>query len=219
MAKAKAKAKGKAKAKAEAKSPAKAKESCHCATCGKAVPESKAGFVCQHFAHGSYLTYEASKPGPSKMGDIACTACAILYEQSKRDNGGEPSAAALEEVNIHVVCLACYRLAAKRNVVTLRKDRNRGYALVPRDTHAALQGMAMQVVAPIDIGDTVKLVFVPIPSKGRDEFEMMWVTIRSAKGGAYRGALANDPQLFEPSTLKHRSSVAFDRAHIVAVEV
>ena len=198
---------------------ATATKSCHCAICGTAVPDAKVGFVCQHFAHGSYLTYEASKAGASKMGDTTCTACSILYEESKRAHGGEASAAAMKEINIHVVCLRCYRRAESRNVRTARKDRKRGYALVPRDVHGALQGMAMKLVASIGVGTNVKLVFVPIPSTGRDEYEMMWVTIRSAKGGAYRGKLANEPMQFEPGTLKEGSAVALTRDHIVAVEV
>lgn len=201
----------KAKTAKTAKATEKATASAHCATCGKAVADSKAGFVCQHFAHGSYQTYEASKPGPSKMGDTACTACSILYDENEEE--------ALEELDIHVVCLACYQRAAKRNVPTARKDRKRGYALVPRDTHAALQGIAVQVVASIGIGTNVKLVFVPIPSKGRDEYEMMWVTVRAATKGSLRGVVANKPRQFEPSKLKEGSAVAFDREHVVAVEV
>ena len=107
---------------------------------------------------------------------------------------------------------------AKRNVLTQRRDRKRGYALVPRDVHAHNQGMAMRVVAPVTAGTNVKVVFVPIPSTGRADFEQMWVTTKSAKRGAFRGVLANDPELFDAAILKEGAAVAFGAEHIVAVK-
>jgi hypothetical protein len=74
------------------------------------------------------------------------------------------------------------------------------------------------VVAPVAKGTNVKVMFVPIPSTGRADFELMWVTVKRVTGDAFRGELANDPGLFDAKILKAEDPVAFEERHIVAVE-
>lgn len=190
----------------------------HCQLCDRKLAEAELGFVCQHFAHGKYLTYEASRAKPGRVPDTACTACSILYD-ARGPEGSKSAKEADREVAIHVVCKRCYDAQAKRNVLTAKRDRKRGYALVPRSVHGALQGMRLSVAAKLEVGVFAKVVFVPIPSHGRDEFEMMWVEIRRRSGGAFSGTLANVPRLFPKETLREGSRIAFREADVVAVEV
>jgi hypothetical protein len=193
---------------------AKRERAITCTFCDKVLTDKTAGFACQHFVHGKELTYEAGPQEPGKCPDTACTACAIAYDAANDD----PEV--LDEMNVHVICLRCWKDRARRHVRTEKKDRKRGWAIVPRDTHAALQGVSMKVAASVEKGGFVKLVFIPIPSRGRDEFEMMWVKITSLLAdGSYKGKLANDPKIFDKKLLASGTPVAFDEGHIVAVLV
>lgn len=189
-----------------------------CQLCERKLAERDVGFVCQHFAHGKYLTYEASRAKPGSVPDTACTACSILYDAAGPE-GSKSAKEAEHEAAIHLVCKRCYDALAKRNVLSAKRDRKRGYALVPRAVHAALQGMKLSVAAKLDVGVLAKVVFVPIPSRGRDEFEMMWVEIRRRSGDAFSGILANEPRLFPKETLREGSKVAFHETDVVAVAV
>ena len=190
----------------------------HCQLCERKLAEDELGFVCQHFAHGKYLTYEASRGKPGRVPDTACTACSIAYE-ARGAEGSKTAKAVDRELAIHIVCKRCYDARARRNVLTSKRDRKRGYALVPRAVHAALQGMKLSVAAKLEVGVHAKVVFVPIPSNGRDEFEMMWVEIRRRSGDAFSGTLANQPRLFPRETLSAGSKVSFREADVVAVVV
>ena len=190
----------------------------HCQLCERKLAKDELGFVCQHFAHGKYLTYETSRAKPGRVPDTACTACSILYD-ARGPEGSKTAKGADRELAIHVVCKRCYDSRTKRNVLTSKRDRKRGYALVPRPVHAALQGMKMSVAAKLEAGVFAKVVFVPIPSHGRDEFEMMWVEIRRRNGDSFSGALANEPRLFPKETLSEGSKVAFREEDVVAVAV
>jgi hypothetical protein len=193
---------------------AKNERAVRCTFCDRILTERTAGFACQHFVHGKELTYETGAASPGKCPDTACTACAIAYDAAADDP------AVLDEMNVHVVCLRCWKDRARRHVRTEKKERKRGWAIVPRATHAALQGVSMKVAASIEKGGFVKLVFVPIPSRSRDEFELMWVKITSLlEGGRYKGKLANEPKLFDPKTLASGTAVTFGEEHVVAVLV
>jgi hypothetical protein len=68
-------------------------------------------------------------------------------------------------------------------------------------------------------GRTVKLGFSPIPCTPPVSFERMWVKITCVMdGGEIHGALANDPALFRPKTLKADDTVVFTAAHVLDVE-
>lgn len=189
-----------------------------CHLCERRLAEPSLGVVCQHFAHGKYVTYEATSAPPGRVPDAACTACCIAYEE--RGPEGSKTAKAVErELGIHVVCRRCYDAAAKRNVLTSKRDRKRGYVLVPRAVHAALQGMKMSVAAELEVGGFAKVVFVPIPSRGREASEMMWVEIRRRAGEVFTGTLANAPGLFPKETLREGSKITFRETDVVAVDV
>lgn len=190
----------------------------HCQLCERKLAKDEVGFVCQHFAHGEYLTYEASRAKAGRIPDTACTACSILSD-ARGPEGSRSAKAADDELALHVVCKRCYDARASRNVLTVKRDRRRGYALVPRAVHAALQGMKMSVAAKLEVGVFAKVVFVPIPSRPRDEFEMMWVEIQKRSGDAFTGTLANEPLLFPQETLREGSKVSLHEADVVGVAV
>ncbi len=190
----------------------------HCQLCERALAKDEVGFACEHFVHGSYLTYEAAK-AKKGIGDTVCTACAIAYEPHQKNDETKAAEAVLARMNVHVVCARCYEAAAKRNVATRKSDRKRGYALVPRDTHAALQGMKMRRAAKLEVAGHAKLVFVPVPSRERDELEMMWVRITRIQDDRLQGTLANQPRLFPKKLLAEGAKVSFAETDVVAVAV
>jgi hypothetical protein len=185
-----------------------------CQLCDRPVAKDELGFVCQHVAHGFMLTLVAE--GASKgqpIPDTPCTACAFAMEAQTKN--------AEEDAKVHVVCEACYREARARNIDYFTEaDRKRGYVLVPRAHYERIEERDEPLrVGPLKEGRTVKLGFSPIPCTHPISFERMWVKVTCVmKDGEIHGALANDPALFGPKTLKADDTVVFTAAHVLDVE-
>jgi hypothetical protein len=192
----------------------------HCQLCNRALAEDELGFVCQHVAHGFMVTLVADAPSapsaPRKaepLPDAACTACSFAMD-AKKEN-------AEKDANVHVVCERCYREARDRNIDDFTAaDRKQGYVLVPRAHYDRFEKRKKPLsVGRMKVGRTVKLGFSAIPCKHPISLERMWVRVTCVlPGGEIHGALANDPALFAPKTLKADDTIVFSAKHVLEVE-
>jgi hypothetical protein len=187
----------------------------HCQVCNAALAEDELGFVCEHVAHGAWLTVLADKPEKGKLiPDTPCTACGFAMRAQKRN--------AEEKANIHIVCQPCYRKMRAQHIDTFTaEDVARGYVLVPRARYDRIVKREINLdVGPITVGRTLKLGFSPIPSTWPVSLERMWVRVTCLlKGGVIHGSLANDPELFKRKVLEENDTVVFKAAHVLETEL
>jgi hypothetical protein len=185
-----------------------------CQLCDVALAEDQLGFVCQHVAHGTMVTFVADAPTPeAPRPDLACTACARAIEGRKK--GAEANA------QIHVVCARCYRAAIARNVRDFSAaDEAQGFVLVKRARYDRVSPRDAPLrVGPLFAGRELKLGFSPIPSTAPISLERMWVRVSCVlPRGVLHGVLANDPQLFKRRTLKAGDTVEFTVGHVLEIE-
>lgn len=195
-----------------AKSPPKERPY-HCKLCNEPLAESELGFVCQHVAHGTMVTFVAAPPTRDKpIPDTPCTACDLaLTEESRHAEGN---------ANIHVVCGPCYRKVRARNIDYFTPaDRERGYVLVKRAHYDTVAPREKPLaIGQLFEGRELKVGFSPIPSTEPISLERMWVRVTHVKGGVIHAALANDPQLFKRKTLKADDTVVLKAHHVLEIE-
>ena len=185
-----------------------------CQLCAAAVAEDELGFVCEHVAHGAWQTIASEKPTrEAPMPDAPCTACAAAMEAGKKN--------AEEKANIHVVCQPCYRKVRAQSLDAFTKeDEERGYVLLTRAHHDRIVKREINLdVGPMEIGRTLKLGFVTLPSTSPIALERMWVrVVGKQKGGIVEGLLANNPSQFKRRVLKADSVILFKPAHVLETE-
>ena len=185
-----------------------------CQLCAAALAEDELGFVCEHVAHGVWQTIAADKPTrEAPTPDVPCTACAAAMEAGKKN--------AEEKANIHIVCRPCYKKLRAQSIDAFTKeDEARGYVLLTRAHHDRIVKREINLdVGPMEIGRTLKLGFVTLPSTYPIALERMWVRVTGKqKGGIVEARLANNPELFKRKVLKPDSVVLFKPAHVLETE-
>lgn len=186
----------------------------HCQVCNAALAEDELGYVCEHVAHGAWLTVLADKPDKGQLiPDTPCTACG--YAMAAQQKNAE------EKANIHIICKPCYRKQRAQTIDYFTpEDAERGYVLVPRSHYDRVVKREINLeVGPITEGRALKLGFSPIPSTYPIALERMWVRVTCLmKGGVIHGALANDPELFKRKVLKAKDTIVFKAAHVLETE-